>query len=106
MGDLKLLPERLHKKNRSLDVEVCATTLCLSHCGNFVVVGYSSGHIDRFNMQSGLWRDSYGDPNAHKSVVRGISVDGLNKIVISGGSDCKIKFWPFKCKGIITINCL
>lgn len=48
MGDLKLLPERLHKKNRSLDIEVCATTLCLSHCGNFVAVGYSSGHIDRF----------------------------------------------------------
>lgn len=54
-------------------------------------------------MQSGLWRDNYGDPSAHMSAVRGVSIDGLNKIVISGGSDGKIKFWPFKCKGNLLI---
>lgn len=47
MGEHKLIPERFQKKNRSLDVEVSATTLCLSHCGNFVIIGYSTGHIDR-----------------------------------------------------------
>lgn len=50
-------------------------------------------------MQSGLWRDTYGDPTAHNGAVRGLACDNLNKIVISGGSDAKIKFWPFKCKG-------
>lgn len=95
MGEMKLLPERLYKKNRSLDVEVIATTLCLSHCGNFVIIGYSSGHVDRFNMQSGLWRDTYGNP-AHSSAVRGVASDTLNKVIITGGSDAKIKFWSFK----------
>lgn len=71
MGDLKLVPERFQKKNLKNEVEVEATCLCLSRCGNFVVVGYSTGHVDRFNLQSGLWRDSYGDPKAHDSAVRG-----------------------------------
>lgn len=48
MGDLKLLPERFHKKNRDINLEVAATCLCLTHCGNFVIVGFSTGHIDRF----------------------------------------------------------
>lgn len=43
MGDLKLLPERFQKKK----IDVIATCLCLSRCGNFVIVGYSTGHIDR-----------------------------------------------------------
>lgn len=48
MGDLKLLPERLYKKNRNPDVEVAVTCLHLTHCGNFVIVGYSDGYIDRY----------------------------------------------------------
>lgn len=48
MGALKILPERLQKKTRSLDLEVTATCICLTLCGNFVLVGYSSGHVDRF----------------------------------------------------------
>ena len=33
-----------------------ATCVCLSVCGNFVIVGYDSGHADRFNVQSGIHR--------------------------------------------------
>nr|XP_022919949.1 WD repeat-containing protein 36 [Onthophagus taurus] len=100
MGDLKLLPERLHKKKiKDFTTNVVATSLKLTHCGNFVLIGYSSGHVDRFNIQSGLWRDSYGKPQAHEGPVRGISVDNLNQIVTSGGgSDSLIKFWTFKCQ--------
>lgn len=47
MGDLKLLPERFQKKNMEVNVQIVATCLCLSHCGNFVVIGYSNGHVDR-----------------------------------------------------------
>lgn len=48
MGDLKLLPERFNKKNKDVNLEVCATCVCITHCGNFVVIGYSTGHVDRF----------------------------------------------------------
>lgn len=47
MGDLKLLPKRFTKKYIDLDADVTATCLDLTHCGNFVVIGYSTGHIDR-----------------------------------------------------------
>lgn len=47
MGDLKLLPERLYKKNNTSGAEVIATCVCSTHCGNFVIVGYSSGNVDR-----------------------------------------------------------
>lgn len=31
------------------------------------MIGYSSGHVDVYNLQSGLHRGSYGDPgNCHK----------------------------------------
>ncbi|VEN56885.1 unnamed protein product [Callosobruchus maculatus] len=99
MGELKLLPERFSKKKVNVDLDVTATCLDLTHCGNFVVVGYSTGHIDRFNIQSGIWRDSYGNPKAHENAVRGVAVDNFNQVVISGSSDSTIKFWRFKNKG-------
>ncbi|XP_060525873.1 WD repeat-containing protein 36 [Cylas formicarius] len=99
MGQLKLVPERFQKKILKGNIEVVATCLCLSHCGNFVVVGYSTGHADRFNMQSGIWRDSYGTPKAHGGAVRGLATDALNKIVVTGGGEGLVKFWKFKSKG-------
>ena len=41
-------------------VEVVATCCDISPCGNFCVIGYSTGHIDMYNMQSGLYRGSFG----------------------------------------------
>ncbi|EFN69112.1 WD repeat-containing protein 36 [Camponotus floridanus] len=99
MGDLKLLPERF--KN---NYNASATSLCLTRCGNFVVIGYNTGHIDRFNIQSGIHRASYGDENgAHEGPVKGVMVDDLNQTLISAGRDAKIKFWDFKPgKGMTT----
>lgn len=102
MGSLKLVPERLKQKpneSKNKVVKVTATCLCLTHCGNFVIVGYSSGHVDRYNIQSGIHRATYGAPTAHKGAVRGVSTDGLNQIVVTGGSDTYIKFWHFKDTG-------
>ncbi|EZA48352.1 WD repeat-containing protein 36 [Ooceraea biroi] len=92
MGDLKLLPERF--KN---NYNASATSLCLTKCGNFVVIGYNTGHVDRFNIQSGIHRASYGDESgAHEGAVKGIMVDDLIQTVITAGKDAKIKFWDFK----------
>ncbi|XP_018334010.1 WD repeat-containing protein 36 [Agrilus planipennis] len=98
MGDYKLLPERLHKKKLKTECSVTATCLTLTKCGNFVIVGYTDGYVDRFNIQSGMWRTSYGNPSAHDTTVRGTAVDSLNNVVITGGSDAKIKFWTFNGK--------
>lgn len=92
MGEHKLCHERF-KKTRGH--KTSATCVCLTHCGNFVVIGYSSGHIDKYNIQSGIHRGNYGNPIAH-SYVRGVYVDSLNKIMISGGSDKFLKIWNFK----------
>ncbi|XP_058812783.1 WD repeat-containing protein 36 [Topomyia yanbarensis] len=96
MGELKLVPEVFQNKNRT-DFGVTVTALCLSHCGNFVAVGYSSGHLERFNVQSGIHRASYGKPPAHDGVsVRGVSMDNLNQFVVSGGAEGMMKWWQFK----------
>ena len=66
---------------------------------NFVfILGYSSGDVERFNIQSGIHRARYGDP-AHNLAVRGISCDNLNQTVVSGSSDGLVKFWHFKENG-------
>ena len=48
----------------------------MTACGNFVVIGYDTGHLDRFNIQSGLARGSYGDPGkvARAAARWGLSV--------------------------------
>ncbi|KAJ7986988.1 hypothetical protein DPEC_G00334090 [Dallia pectoralis] len=98
MGEHKLEPERFNK-NRALNVH--ATAVDITSCGNFVVVGISSGHIDIYNMQSGMHRGQYGDPKAHEGAVRGVSVDGLNQLTISAGADNLVKIWKFKSKQLV-----
>ncbi|KXJ70732.1 hypothetical protein RP20_CCG022629 [Aedes albopictus] len=106
MGDLKLVPEVFQNKNRT-DFGVTASALCLSHCGNFVTIGYSSGHLERFNIQSGIHRASYGKPPAHEGVaVRGISSDNLNQFLVSGGAEGKLKWWNFKQNVNKPVYCL
>ncbi|CAD6214634.1 GSCOCG00004153001-RA-CDS [Cotesia congregata] len=92
MGEHKLLPERF-TRNKNAN----ATSLCMTHCGNFVVIGYNTGHIDRFNIQSGLHRATYGgEKGAHVGPIKAIMVDPLNQYVVSAGRDHQVKFWPFK----------
>lgn len=94
MGELKLIPEKFKGSNRT-NYRAVASCLNMTHCGNFVVIGYSSGDVERFNVQSGIHRATYGSP-AHAADVRGLWTDNLNQIVISGGVDNVVKFWSFK----------
>lgn len=75
--------------------------VCITACGNFAVVGMTSGHVEMFNMQSGLHRGEFGGPQAHTGCVRGVAVDGLNMEVFSGGADKTIKFWSFYGKKLL-----
>ncbi len=62
-----------------------ATCLCLSMCGNFVLIGYDSGYVDKYNIQSGIHRGSLsqaeqGGPAHPGTSIRGICTDGLNQV--------------------------
>jgi len=131
-----------------------ATSIAVSSCGNFAVIGTKGGVIYKYNMQSGISRGSFpqsatekddrlekrknlpgnisrtmralerdlkiSNPSTtinqdktltesevrwnakqkfaqHKnSSVMGMAIDGLNKTLISVGSDAKLILWSFK----------
>lgn len=97
LGSHKLLPKRLEHQTR-VTLTDTATCVHVTNCGNFVVIGYSTGHIDRFNIQSGIHRCSYGGISAHKGAIRGVAVDALNQTLISGCNAGLLKIWNFKPK--------
>lgn len=106
MGDHKLVHRRFVSENdwknyklpKGPKYKAYPVSLCLTHCGNFILIGYTSGHCDRYNIQSGQHRCKYGKGVAHKGAVRGVTTDLLNLIVITGGADMLIKWWNFKTK--------
>lgn len=99
-----------------------ATSVGISTCGNFALVGSVGGAIFKYNMQSGEKRGSYPtaatpkpklirslmlpgftpveeeDKSAihvHAGPVSAVVVDALNQQVVSAGIDGKLKFWDF-----------
>ncbi|TSL28217.1 WD repeat-containing protein 36 [Bagarius yarrelli] len=99
MGAHRLEPTRFNK-NRALNA------VDVSSCGNFTVIALSSGHIDVYNMQSGLHRGQYGENRAHTGQVRGVSVDALNQLMVSAGADALLKVWKFKSKELLHTHSL
>ncbi|XP_055956682.1 WD repeat-containing protein 36 [Patella vulgata] len=93
MGKYKFNHERFETDPKYKNTT--ATAVNITSCGNFVLIGYSSGHVDKYNLQSGLHRGSYGKPTAHDCCIRGVVVDGLNQITITAGQDGTVKFWKF-----------
>lgn len=67
MGLHKLVHDRFKQWSLSHAVAVC---MDVSPCGNFCVLGYSSGHIDVYNMQSGIYRGSYGKDKGKQGKVQ------------------------------------
>ncbi|XP_072924345.1 WD repeat-containing protein 36 isoform X1 [Hemitrygon akajei] len=98
MGAHKFEPPRFKKGN---DQNVYATAVDITSCGNFAVVGLSTGHVDVYNMQSGIHRGQYGENKAHDGQIRGVAVDGLNQLTITAGGDKLVKFWKFKSKQLV-----
>lgn len=41
---------------------VCQQTTAMSSCGNFAITGDARGHVDMFNIQSGIHRGCLGTP--------------------------------------------
>ncbi|GMH45573.1 hypothetical protein BSKO_13530 [Bryopsis sp. KO-2023] len=80
------------------------TSVCLSRCGNFALVGRSSGRLDKFNMQSGMHRGEFRrvfsskDCPAHDGQISGLSSDASNRHVVTGGYDGFLRIWHFKSR--------
>ncbi|NXB17339.1 WDR36 protein, partial [Rhagologus leucostigma] len=98
MGAHKLRPEEFSKHK---PIDIYATAVDITSCGNFAVIGLSTGQVDVYNMQSGIHRGRYGKEKAHEGAIRGVAVDGLNQLVITAGSEGLIKFWKFKMKDLV-----
>ncbi|XP_063744839.1 WD repeat-containing protein 36 isoform X2 [Eleginops maclovinus] len=75
-----------------------ATAVDITSCGNFAVIGSSSGRVDVYNLQSGLHRGGFGGDRAHTGAVRGIATETLNQLTLTAGSDWLLKFWRFKTR--------
>ncbi|XP_060608574.1 WD repeat-containing protein 36-like isoform X2 [Ruditapes philippinarum] len=110
MGQHKFDHKRF-TKNAAQHMHTVAQCVEITSCGNFGLIGYSSGHIDVYNLQSGIHRGSFEDHSgeqagikqakAHNSHVQGVVVDGLNQLAISAGREGDIKFWKFKDKKLL-----
>lgn len=99
MGKHKLDSKRFHHGGEHR--HTTAQAVDISSCGNFVGIGYSSGHVDQYNLQSGQSRGSYGKPTAHTCCVRGVAYDSLNQMLVTAGADGVLKFWGFKSRSLI-----
>ncbi|KAL3454924.1 Utp21 specific WD40 associated putative domain-containing protein [Aspergillus heterothallicus] len=87
-------------------------SVAISQCGTFALVGSAGGSIGIFNMQSGQHRQSLpsqktktrtngkietGHPtDKHSKAVTGLTIDALNRMVVSCGLDGRVKFWDFQ----------
>lgn len=74
------------------------TSVVVSECGNFGVLGYESGYIQKFNMQSGKDRGSFFSKTSdkiHSGEITGLGIDSLNKTLVSSSLDSTIKLWDF-----------
>ena len=52
---------------RPLETPAPATAVALSKCGNFAFVGTQAGRIDKYNMQSGIYRGELWRPKQEES---------------------------------------
>ena len=99
------------------------TSVAITACGTFALVGSAGGSIAMYNLQSGILRQKFPSSltpaqarklrmghatggndglrkyglgeGRHKRAVTGLMIDGLNTTLFSCGLDGKIKFWDF-----------
>ncbi|CAH3028123.1 unnamed protein product [Porites evermanni] len=90
-----------HLKSQADDNPGPVLVTTMSSCGNFAITGDAHGHVDMFNIQSGIHRGHLGTPKAHSGRIRGLAIDSVNQQVITAGADCKVKFWNFKARKLL-----
>lgn len=100
------------------------TSVAMTTCGTFAIVGSAGGSLDMFNLQSGAHRQRYpprltpaqakqarlqrdlgeqttGEPRGHKDAITGVIVDNLNRTMVTTSLDGSIIFWDFSTGKIL-----
>uniref|UniRef100_A0A0N4WZ49 Utp21 domain-containing protein n=1 Tax=Haemonchus placei TaxID=6290 RepID=A0A0N4WZ49_HAEPC len=104
----------VHKRFLNDESLCCATAtaIALSPCGNFAFIGYSTGHVDQFNVQSGLFVKTYTKgiqsqekmskreksklEKAHESMITALTVNARGSELITACSKGSLKFWQLR----------
>ncbi len=91
-----------------------ASSVALSSCGCFAVVGTTTGMLFKFAVQSGILRgrfpkddqtDVAEGSNAHQASISSSNTCAMNKKLISVSLDSTLKVWDFeKYKLLATVN--
>ncbi|OCF43580.1 U3 small nucleolar RNA-associated protein 21 [Kwoniella heveanensis CBS 569] len=84
-------------------------TVCVTACGNFALVGSSTGEIRMWNLQSGKERRSFSmtakadGEKSKKSIqaVTGLVTDALNRTVVASTLEGKIYFFDFHTTALV-----
>jgi len=72
---------------------VKVTSVAVSQCGNFGVLGFANGSLTKFNLQSGKDRGVF--KASHSNEITGLGMDALNHFLVSCSLDKTIKLWDF-----------
>ena len=80
-------------------INVRVSSVAVSQCGNFGILGYESGAVQKFNLQSGndrgLFTTASLDLPMHSKEITGLGIDALNHHLVSCSLDHTIKLWDF-----------
>ncbi|EFA78771.1 WD40 repeat-containing protein [Heterostelium album PN500] len=76
-----------------MDAGANISSIAVSTCGHFAILGSVNGHITKYNMQSGLKRGKVDAKYQHSNAISGLFVDPTNKYIVSGSIDGRITFW-------------
>ncbi|KEG08457.1 U3 small nucleolar RNA-associated protein 21 [Trypanosoma grayi] len=93
--DTRALECKLSGINTSMHT---ARAVAMSDCGNYAVVGYSSGNVSVINIQNRSVRQLFDgalrpSERAHVSSVECVEIACGNSIVVTAGLDARIKMW-------------
>ena len=92
------------------------TSVAVTACGTFAIVGSAGGAISTFNLQSGFQRQRFPAPvtptqarrvkehpsghppgiGKHSKAISGLTVDPLNRTLISASLDGTVRLWDFR----------
>lgn len=78
-----------------------ATAVSVTSCGNFCVIGYRSGLIHKFNLQSGLERGKFKSSEGICNVVD-VFVERSNSVLVSCRGDGTVSFWDFRTHTLLS----
>ena len=70
-----------------------ASCIELTVCGNYVLIGYDSGHVEKFNIQSKIHQMSF---EQQDSAVRGIITDALNFWAVIGAQKGCVSWYSLR----------